>query len=75
MLQERRYALCRHLQSVQNDAERNRIERTIKILWHLQIRAAASALKQRYQSNPFYADRAANSWRYWRDLASSEVIA
>lgn len=55
--------------------ERSRLERKARVLGRLQLRAAAQALKERYSSVPFYAERAKNNPQYWRDLALSAVHA
>lgn len=51
------------------------MERKGDVLSRLQMRAAARALKQRYGSHPFYAERAKTNPRYWQDLAASAVHA
>ena len=55
--------------------EKARLRRLANVLGRLQLRAAAQALKGRYSSHPFYAERAKNNPRYWRDLAASAVNA
>ena len=55
--------------------EKAHLRRLAEVLGRLQLREAARALKERYSSVPFYAERAKNNPQYWRDLALSAVHA
>lgn len=75
MLSLAKEAAWRAARELPEGPERTRMERKGDVLSRLQMRAAARALKQRYGSHPFYAERAKTNPRYWQDLAASAVHA